>query len=392
LPRPCAGANAVGWGPRALARGFAAHGGRGWTPTRRPPIKPGVADLPLSGGGITEFAALPSAYAFGLRVKGRGCLALLASFILAGIVWPPASSAQDYPAHPVKIVVPFGAGGPADVYSRVLAQHLSEALKQPFVVEDRPGAGSIIGSDAVAKSPPDGYTLLAMSNTHTTNESLITNKPFVLMRDFVPVAAVNYSDLVMVIHPSVPAKDLREFIAYAKARPGELNYASSGTGTPYHMAAELFKAMSGTNLIHVPHKASGEARNSVIGGHVQMMFDAITTMASNVKAGQVRALGTSALRRSTVLPDVPTIAEAGVPGYESTIWIGIMAPAGTPQAIVDKLNAGINQVIDRADVREAWEKQGALPLKMSPAEFDKFLRADIEKWAHVIKVSGMQTQ
>jgi tripartite-type tricarboxylate transporter receptor subunit TctC len=206
-------------------------------------------------------------------VKGRGCLALLASFILAGIVCLPPSFAQDYPAHPVKIVVPFGAGGPADVYSRVLAQHLSEALKQPFVVEDRPGAGSIIGSDAVAKSPPDGYTLLAMSNTHTTNESLITSKPFVLMRDFVPVAAVNYSDLVMVIHPSVPAKDLRELIAYAKARPGELNYASSGTGTPYHMAAELFKAMSGTNLIHVPHKASGEARNSMIGGHEQMMSD-----------------------------------------------------------------------------------------------------------------------
>jgi tripartite-type tricarboxylate transporter receptor subunit TctC len=207
---------------------------------------------------------------------------------------PAAAQAQDYPSHPVKIVVPFGAGGPADVYSRVLAQHLSEALKQPFVVEDRPGAGSLIGTDAVAKSPPDGYTLLAMSNTHTTNESLIANKPFQLMRDFVPVAGINYSDLVMVIHPSVPAKDLKEFIAYAKSKPGELNYASSGAGTPYHMAGELFKTMSGTNLVHVPHKASGEARNSVIGGHVQMMFDAITTMAANVKAGQVRALGTSA--------------------------------------------------------------------------------------------------
>jgi tripartite-type tricarboxylate transporter receptor subunit TctC len=292
----------------------------------------------------------------------------------------------------VKIVVPFGAGGPADVYARVVAQHLSEALKQPFVVEDRPGAGSIIGSDAVAKSPADGYTLLVMSNTHTTNETLIANKPFVLMRDFVPVAGINYSELVMVIHPSVPAKDLGEFIAYAKARPGELNYASSGTGTPYHMAAELFKAMSGTNLIHVPHKASGEARNSVIGGHVQMMFDAITTMAENVKAGQVRALGTSASRRSSVLPEIPTIAEAGVPGYESTIWIGIMAPAGTPTVVIDKLNSEINKVIERPDVKEAWDKQGAVPLRMSPAEFDKYLRADIEKWAQVIKVSGMQTQ
>ena len=303
---------------------------------------------------------------------------------------PAAAQAQDYPSRPVKIVVPFGAGGPADVYSRVLAQHLSEALKQPFVVEDRPGAGSIIGTDAVAKSPPDGYTLLAMSNTHTTNESLIANKPFQLMRDFVPVAGINYSDLVMVVHPSVPAKDLKEFIAYAKSKPGELNYASSGAGTPYHMAGELFKAMSGTNLVHVPHKASGEMRNSVIGGHVQMTFDAITTMASNVKAGQVRALGTSAAKRSTVLPDVPTIAEAGVPGYESTIWLGIMAPAGTPKAIVDKLNAEINKAISRADVKEAWDKQGAVPLVMTPAEFDAYLRKDIEKWANVVKAAGIK--
>jgi tripartite-type tricarboxylate transporter receptor subunit TctC len=306
--------------------------------------------------------------------------------------WPATSQAQDYPSRPVKIVVPFGAGGPADVFSRVLAQHLSDALKQPFVVEDRPGAGSIIGTDAVAKSPPDGYTLLAMSNTHTTNESLVPNKPFQLMRDFVPVAGINYSDLLMVIHPSVPAKDLKEFIAYAKSKPGELNYASSGTGTPYHMAGELFKAMSGTNLVHVPHKASGEMRNSVIGGHVQMAFDAITTMASNVKAGQVRALGTSASKRSTVLPDVPTIAEAGVPGYDSTIWLGIMAPAGTPKAIVDKLNAEINKAIARPDVREAWDKQGAVAMVMTPAEFDAHLRKDIEKWAGVVKSAGIKPE
>jgi tripartite-type tricarboxylate transporter receptor subunit TctC len=303
--------------------------------------------------------------------------------------FPAGASAQDYPARPVKIVVPFGAGGPADVYSRQLAQYLSEELKQPFVVEDRPGAGSIIGTDAVAKSPPDGYTLLVMSNTHTVNESLTPNKPFQLMRDFVPVAGINYSDLVMVIHPSVPAKDLKEFIAYAKSKPGELNYASSGPGTPYHMAAELFKAMTGTNIVHVPHKASGEMRNSVIGGHVQMAFDAITTMAENVKASQVRALGTSALKRSTVLPDVPTIAEAGVPGYESTIWIGVMAPAGTPKPIVDKLNAEINKAINRPDMKAAWDAQGAVALTMSPAEFDAFLHKDIEKWAQVVKAAGL---
>jgi tripartite-type tricarboxylate transporter receptor subunit TctC len=318
-----------------------------------------------------------------------------AAFALAPVLmlaWPAGLLAQDYPTRPVKIIVPFGAGGPADVYSRVLAQHLSEALKQPFVVEDRPGAGSIIGTDVVAKSPPDGYTLLTMSNTHTTNESLVANKPFQLMRDFVPVAGINYSDLVMVVHPAVPAKDLKEFIAYAKAKPGELNYASSGAGTPYHMAGELFKAMSGTNLVHVPHKASGEMRNSVIGGHVQMAFDAITTMAPNVKAGHVRALGTSATKRSSVLSDVPTIAEAGVPGYESTIWLGIMAPTGTPKAIVDKLNAEINKVIARPDVKEAWDKQGAVALVMTPAEFDTYLRKDIEKWAQVVKTAGLTPQ
>src|SRR5437868_9653187 len=309
---------------------------------------------------------------------------------LVALAFIPPASAQDYPSRQVHLIVPFGAGGPADVYARVIAHHLSEQLKQTFVVEDRPGAGSIIGADAVAKSAPDGYTLLVMSNTHTTNESLVPDKPFELMRDFVPVASLNYSDLIMVVHPSVPAKDLKEFIALAKSKPGELNYASSGSGTPYHMAGELFKAMSGTDIVHVPHKASGEARNSVIGGHVQMAFDAITTMTPNVKAGQVRALGTSAAKRSSVLPDVPTIAEAGVPGYESTIWLGIMAPAGTPKAIVDKLNAEINKAITRVDVKEAWDKQGAVPLVMSPAEFEKYLRADIEKWAHVVQVSGIK--
>jgi tripartite-type tricarboxylate transporter receptor subunit TctC len=321
----------------------------------------------------------------------RACaLALLALAFTPS--WPAASWAQDYPNKTVRIIVPFGPGGPADVFSRQVAQYLSEALKQSFVVENRPGAGSIIGTDAVAKSAPDGYTLLAMSNTHTTNESLTPNKPFQLMRDFVPVAGMNYSDLVMVIHPEVPAKDLKEFIAYAKSKAGQLNYASSGPGTPYHMAGELFKAMSGTNLVHVPHKASGEMRNSVIGGHVQMAFDAITTMAPNVKAGQVRALGTSATKRSTVLPDIPTIAEAGVPGYESTIWLGIMAPAGTPKAIVDKLNAEINKAIARPEVKAAWDQQGAVALVMTPAEFDAYLRKDIEKWAGVVKAAGLAPQ
>jgi tripartite-type tricarboxylate transporter receptor subunit TctC len=313
----------------------------------------------------------------------------IAALLAANLAAPATpASAQDYPNRPIKIIAPFGAGGPGDVFSRQLAQFLPELLKESVVVENRPGAASVIGADAVAKSTPDGYTLLTISNTLTANETLYPHRPYVLMRDFVPVAALNYSELVLVVHPSVPAKNLKELIALAKAKPGGLNYASAGTGTPYHMAAELFKKMTGTDIVHVPHKAAGDSRNAVIGGHIEMMFDAITTMASNVQAGQVRALGTTATTRSKVLPDVPTIAEAGVPGFEATIWLGLMAPAGTPKPIVDKLNTAINRTITRPEIVAAWDRQGAIPMTMTPAELDKFLREDIEKWAQVAKFSG----
>jgi tripartite-type tricarboxylate transporter receptor subunit TctC len=319
-------------------------------------------------------------------------LALAASLAAGLAVLAGPVAAQDYPNRPIKIIAPFGAGGPGDVFSRQLAQYLPELLKQSVVVENRPGAASVIGADAVAKSAPDGYTLLTISNTLTANETLFPSRPYVLMRDFVPVAALNYSELVMVVHPSVPANNVREFIALAKSKPGGLNYASAGTGTPYHMAAELFKKMTGTDIVHVPHKAAGDSRNAVIGGHIEMMFDAITTMASNAQAGQVRALGTTATTRSKVLPDVPTIAEAGVPGFEATIWLGLMAPAGTPKAIVEKLNAAINQTINRPEIIAAWEHQGATPMTMTPVELDAFLRKDIDKWAQVAKFSGAAGQ
>jgi len=313
-------------------------------------------------------------------------LALLLPVILALPV-----SAQNYPNRTVRLIVPFGAGGPADVYARILAQHLSEETKQSFVVEDRPGAGSLIGTDAVAKSAPDGYTLLVMSNTHTTNESLIPNKPYQLMRDFVPVASINYSDLLLVVNPEVPVKSVAELIALAKKDPGKLNYASSGPGTPYHMAGELFKAMSGTDIVHVPHKASGDMRNSVLSGNVQMMFDAITVMSQMAQAGKVRALATSGIKRNPLTPDLPTVGET-VPGYESTIWIGLMAPKGTPKEVVTFLNTSINKILERSDVKEAWLKQGAIPMVMTPEEFDAYLRQDIEKWAHVLKVSGTKIE
>jgi tripartite-type tricarboxylate transporter receptor subunit TctC len=299
-----------------------------------------------------------------------------------------AARAQAYPAHTVKVVVPYGVGGPADIYGRFLATKLQEAMGQPFIVEDHPGGGAVVGTDVVAKSAPDGYTLLVMSNTHTVNETLIPKKPFDLMRDFAPITPINYSDLIMVINPSVPAQNLKEFIALAKSKPGVLNYASSGPGTPYHMAGELFKSMAGVDIVHIPHKGSDQARTAVLGGQVQMMFDAITTMAGQVRAGKVRALGTTGTKRSAVMPEVPTIAEAGVPGYEATIWLGLMAPAKTPRPILEKLNAEVNKIINSPDVKETWAKQGAQPMGMSIEQFDKFLREDIAKWAKVVKISG----
>ncbi len=296
--------------------------------------------------------------------------------------------AQNYPAKPVRIVVPFAAGGPADIYARFLGQRLQESMNQSFVIENRPGAGSIIGTDLVAKSPADGYTLLLMSNTHTINESLIPKKPFVLMKDFVPVAPINYSDLLLVVHPSLPTRSVKELVALARSKPKRLNYASSGNGTPYHLASEFFKSLIGADIIHVPHKGSSDARTSVMSGQVEMMFDAITTMAPLAKAGRVRALGSTGIRRSAVTPDLPTVAEAGVPGYEATIWLGVMAPTGTPRAILDRLNGEITRITSRADVRKAWNEQGAEPLSMSLDEFEKYLTADLAKWAKVVKASG----
>ena len=316
---------------------------------------------------------------------------LIGLALLVGGTAQGQTSKDVYPNRPVRMIVPFGAGGPADVYARILAQHLSEETKHSFIVEDRPGAGAIIGTDVVAKSAPDGYSLLVMSNTHTTNESLLPNKPFQLMRDFVPVASINYSDLLLVVHPSVPAKTVKELIDLAKKEPGKLNYASSGPGTPYHMAGELFKAMSDTDIVHVPHKASGDMRNSVLSGNVQMMFDAITVMSALAKEGKVRALATSGAKRNPLTPDLPTVAET-VAGYESTIWIGVMAPKGTPREIITFLNTAINKVINKPDVKEAWLKQGAIPLVMTPEQFDVYLRQDIEKWARVVNISGAKVQ
>jgi tripartite-type tricarboxylate transporter receptor subunit TctC len=315
---------------------------------------------------------------------------LRAVLALVLLCFAAATWSQAYPSRPVRIVVPFAVGGSADVYGRVLAAKLSENLGHPFVIENRPGGGAVVGTDAVAKSTPDGYTVLIMSNTHTVNETLIPKKPYELMRDLVPVTGINYQDLLLAIHPSLPANNLKEFIALAKSSPGKLNYASSGPGTPYHMAGELFKYMAGVDIVHVPHKGSDQARAAVLGHQVDMMFDAISTIVSQARAGKLKGLATTGKARSAVTPDVPTVAEAGVPGYEATIWLGLMAPAGTPQPVLEKLNAEVVKVLGASDVKENWGKQGAVPMPMQPAEFERFLREDVQKWAKLVKDTGMK--
>lgn len=311
-------------------------------------------------------------------------------FAAALLLAATAAPAQHYPHKSVRIVVPFAAGGPADNYARFLGQRLGEALGQSFVVENKPGAGSIIGTDVVAKAAADGYTLLMMSNTHTVNETLIPNKPFVLLRDFVPVAPVNYSDLVLVTHPALPVKNLQDVLQLAKARPGKYNYASSGLGTPYHMAGELFKSMAGIYLVHIPYRGSSGARADILGGQVDMMFDAVTTMAEQARAGKVRAIATSGRQRSAVLPDVPTLHESGLPGYEATIWLGLMAPRGTPAAIVQQLNEAVTRIVSQPEVQQLWLRQGATPLLMNPQAFEQYMREDIAKWARVISSAGIK--
>jgi len=303
---------------------------------------------------------------------------------LAAAIAASPVRADDYPTRPVKIIAPFGAGGPTDVYTRDIAEELQKSLRQAFVIENRPGAGTTLGTDLVAHATPDGYTLLMVSSTQTVNETLYANKPYRLLGDLVAIAPLMANDLVLVIHLSVPAKNLQELLALARAKPGTLNFGSSGPGSNYHMAAELLKSLTGIDIVHVPYKGSTGMRTDILGGQIQMLFDSIPTMASMVQSGMVRALGTSGATRSPILPDVPTIAEAGVPGFQFSQWVGFMAPKATPQPIVDKLNGAITTILKRPDIKAAWEAQGAIPMVMTQAEFTTFMTAEVAKWAKVI--------
>jgi tripartite-type tricarboxylate transporter receptor subunit TctC len=304
--------------------------------------------------------------------------------VAAGLLAPGTVRADEYPSRPVKVIVPFGAGGPTDVFTRAIAEELHKALRQPFVLENRPGAGTTIGTELVAKAAPDGYTLLMVSGTQTVNETLYARKNYRLMQDLTPVAPLIDTDLVLVVHPSVPAKSVGDLLALARAKPGTLNYGSSGPGSNYHMAGELLRNLTGVDIVHVPYKGSTGARNDILSGQIQILFDSVPTMAPTIQAGMVRALGTSGKQRSPTLPDVPTLAEAGVPGFQATLWVGLMAPASTPRPIIEKLNGEITKIVQRPDVKVAWEKLGASPLVMTQPQFATFMQAEVEKWAKVI--------
>ncbi len=298
------------------------------------------------------------------------------------------SAAAEYPARPIRYVVPFPPAGATDILARVVADKLAPALGEQVVVENHPGAAGNVGTEVVAKSPPDGYTILQLTAAQSISETLYTKLPFRLERDLAPVALVALVPNVMVVNPAVPATTVREFIDYVKARPGKVNFASSGAGTSIHMSAEMFKMMTGVDMVHVPYKGSAQAIADLIGGQVSVMFDNLPSSMPHIKSGRLRALAITTATRYPALPDLPTLAESGVPGYDSSAWFGIVAPTGTPKEVVDRLNLEVNKILALPDVKERLEAQGAVPMPGSPADFGHLIHTEIEKWAKVVKASG----
>jgi tripartite-type tricarboxylate transporter receptor subunit TctC len=317
--------------------------------------------------------------------------------LAACVVWVAAlvlcvpTIAAPYPDKPVRLVVPYPAGGPVDALARVLGQKLSDTLGQPFIVDDRPGASGTVGSEFVAKAPPDGYTLVMGNNaTHATNESLYPNLRYATLRDFAPIGLAATVTNILVVSPTLPVRSVAELIAYAKARPGKLNYASSGSGSAAHLTAEMFKLMTGTDIVHVPYKGAAPAAGDLLAGQVGLMFASAPTVFQYVKAGTLRALAVTGANRWARLPDVPTMAEAGVPGFTSEVWFGLFAPAGTPRDIVDRLNAALVTAAAVPDIRTKLAEEGFDVMTDTPEEFRVFIAAEITKWADVIKQSGAQ--
>ena len=314
---------------------------------------------------------------------------LIAAFALSTL----DAIAQNYPERPVRVVVPFPAGGGTDILARLLMQKLAERMGGAnFVIDNRAGAGGTIGTEVVARAPADGYTILVASSSHTINPSVYKKIGYDPLRDFAPITLIASGPGLLVVHPSVPAKNVKELIALGKARPGQLNYASAGNGTPPHLAAELFKSMAGVNFIHVPYKGNVPAFVDLVSGAVALSFPTITSGLPQVRAGKLRALGVTSRTRSTVIPDVPTIAESGVPGYEATTWYGTLAPAGTSASIVNRLHQQMSEALKAQDVREKLLAQGLEPVGNRPAEFTTLISTELAKWSKVVAAAGVKAE
>jgi len=304
------------------------------------------------------------------------------------MVSAPPAAGQAYPAKAIRIVVPFPAGGTSDILSRAIGQKLTEEWKQPVIVENRPGAGANIGAEVVVKAAPDGYTLLCASTIHTINPSLYSKLAYDPVRDFTPITLVAATSQVLAVHPSLPVRTVQEFIGYAKKRPGQLNYSSAGNGSQPHLTAELFKSRTGIDIVHVPYKGAPPAMTDLLAGQVALTFATAPSAVPHAKSGRLRALGVSTARRIVALPDVPTIAEAGVPGFEASGSNGFVGPAGMPAAIVERLNAAIVRIVQEPAMSKYLSEQGADPWTTTPAEYAAYIKAEVVKWAKVVKDSG----
>jgi tripartite-type tricarboxylate transporter receptor subunit TctC len=320
------------------------------------------------------------------RLARTLALALAISFGAAG-----AASANDYPARPVKWIVPYPPGGTTDVLARVVAQWLSDKLGQPFVVENRAGGGNNIGTEAALRSPPDGYTMLLVNPANGINATLYKNLSFDFIRDVAPVAGIVRTPNVMEVTPSLPVKTVAEFIAYCKANPGKINMASSGSGTSVHLSGELFKSMTGCDMVHVPYKGAGPALTDLMGGQVQVIFDNLPSSIGHIKGGKLRAIAVTSEQRDPSLPDVPTVGET-VKGYEATAWFGIGMPKGTPRDVIEKVNAEVNRALADPKMRERLAELGGKPLGGTPEDFGKVIAAETEKWAKVVISSGAKAE
>ena len=320
--------------------------------------------------------------------RAMPALTALCAVALAVAALAPSAWGQTYPAKAIRIVVPFPAGGTSDILSRAIGQKLTEEWKQPVVVDNRPGAGANIGAEIVVKSPPDGYTLLLASTIHTINPSLYRKLAYDPIRDFTPITLIAATSQVLAVHPSLPVRTVKELVAYAKKRPGQIHYSSAGNGSQPHLTAELFKSRTGIDIIHVPYKGGPPAMNDLLAGHVALSFATSPSAVPHVKSGKLRALAVSTAKRISALPDVPTIDESGVLGFEASGANGLVGPAGMPAAVVEKLNAAIVRIVKEPAMQKFLSEQGAEPLTTTPAEYGAYIRSEVAKWAKAVKDSG----